>query len=116
MRMQKIKILAILSNLALLTVCLIPLPKGLPSPFTRTDLVVHLFSYLIVTGLFLLSHQKKYQVAVLLVIQGTLVEIIQPYVNRYFEWYDIGANTLGVLTALLIYKSYEAIKSKSPDL
>jgi hypothetical protein len=110
--MQKIKILAILSNLALITVCLIPLPKGLPSPFTRTDLVVHLGSYIIVTALFLLSYKNKLQLTILLILQGILIEVIQPYVNRYFEWYDIGANTLGVIISVLIFNF---IKSKYPS-
>lgn len=101
--MQKIKILAIISNLALITVCLIPIPKGLPTPFSRTDLVVHFMSYLIVTSLFLLSYKKTKLVIALLTLQGILIEIIQPFVNRYFEWFDIGANTLGVIGAFFVY-------------
>jgi len=31
-----------------------------------------------------------------------MIELIQPYVNRYGEWLDMAANTAGVLCGLLI--------------
>jgi hypothetical protein len=39
-----------------------------------------------------------------------LIEIIQPYVNRYGEWLDFLANTIGVIStyiAVLIYRFYK---------
>ena len=32
---------------------------------------------------------------------GGVIELIQPYVNRFGEWLDFGANSLGVVLALL---------------
>ena len=31
-----------------------------------------------------------------------LIELIQPYVNRYGEWLDLGANAIGLLMGLLL--------------
>ncbi len=30
------------------------------------------------------------------------IELVQPYVNRYGEWWDMAANTIGVLCGLLL--------------
>ena len=102
--MQKVKILSYLFNILLITVCLIPIPKSAPTPFTRTDLVVHLASYIIVSFLFLISYRKILLVTILFIAQGILIEVIQPFVNRHFEWLDIMANTSGVLIGLLSWK------------
>ena len=39
----------------------------------------------------------------LILISGT-IEVIQPYVNRYGEWLDFLANTLGIFVGFLIGK------------
>jgi VanZ family protein len=33
---------------------------------------------------------------------GGIIELAQPYVNRYGEWLDLAANTTGILCGLLI--------------
>lgn len=35
-----------------------------------------------------------------------LIEIIQPYVNRYGEWLDMAANSLGIAFGILIAKLF----------
>ena len=39
---------------------------------------------------------------VLFVIYSGLIELIQPYVNRYGEWLDLLANSLGLLCGIII--------------
>ena len=39
----------------------------------------------------------------LILISGT-IEVIQPYVNRYGEWLDFLANTLGIFVGFLVGK------------
>ena len=48
--------------------------------------------------------KPKYWLALALVFiaWSGLIELIQPYVNRYGEWLDMLANTGGVLIAILI--------------
>jgi hypothetical protein len=33
-----------------------------------------------------------------------MIELIQPYVNRYGEWLDMAANTTGIICSLLVAK------------
>lgn len=37
-----------------------------------------------------------------IVLYSGLIELLQPFSNRYAEWADLGANTLGVFTGLFI--------------
>jgi len=39
-------------------------------------------------------------------IWGGVIEMIQPYVNRYGEWQDFAANTIGILLALSLIALY----------
>ena len=36
------------------------------------------------------------------ILFGGVIEIIQPYVNRYGEWLDFFANTIGVFTGFFV--------------
>lgn len=40
-------------------------------------------------------------------IWGGLIELIQPYVNRYGEWQDFAANSVGILLALALVALYQ---------
>lgn len=42
--------------------------------------------------------------AMLMIIWGGMIEIIQPHINRYGEWLDFVANTSGVL--LVVFAKY----------
>ncbi len=37
-----------------------------------------------------------------IVLYSGLIELLQPFSNRYAEWADLGANTLGVMVGTLI--------------
>ncbi len=37
-----------------------------------------------------------------IVLYSGLIELLQPFSNRYAEWADVGANTLGVLVGMLV--------------
>ncbi len=41
-------------------------------------------------------------ICLLFIAYGGLIELVQPYVNRYGEWLDMGANTGGVVCGLII--------------
>lgn len=36
------------------------------------------------------------------VVMSGLIELIQPYVNRYAEWLDFGANMLGIIVGIAL--------------
>ncbi|MCI5147526.1 MAG: VanZ family protein [Candidatus Electrothrix sp. AR3] len=41
-------------------------------------------------------------ISLLFIAYGGLIEILQPYVNRYGEWLDLPANTAGIVFSLLV--------------
>jgi len=106
-------------NVTLWGLCLFPLPKKVPGPFERSDLLYHAISYLIVFLCFAMKPEKMdskklVKIAFLLILQGVLIEIIQPYVNRFFEWYDILANSFGVVLGYLIFLLLKKVSEKKP--
>ena len=46
------------------------------------------------------KHWKK--IGLFFIIYSGIIELLQPYVNRYGEWQDMAANTAGVVCGLLI--------------
>ena len=72
---------------------LYPLPK-LPE-FPGTDKTHHLVAYFILALPSGLRKPKKWVLFILLfILFGGVIEMIQPYVNRYGEWLDFFANTI----------------------
>lgn len=50
-----------------------------------------------------LGHARRfYWMALSIALMGGVIELIQPYVNRYGEWNDFWADLFGVLLAILI--------------
>jgi len=41
-------------------------------------------------------------IALLFLLWSGAIELIQPYVNRYGEWLDLGANATGLLSGMLL--------------
>ncbi len=85
----------------ILWLSLMPIP---PQPFTFhfSDKVEHMLAYLWLMGWFAVVCRERARrlVAVLLVVMGMVVEILQGLSGyRYFEWADMAANTSGVLLA-----------------
>lgn len=50
--------------------------------------------------------------AILFIIWSGVIELIQPYVNRYGEWADMLANSVGVLIAIILGILLKKIKEK----
>ena len=74
---------------------LYPLPK-LPE-FQGTDKTYHLVAYFFLALPLGLKKPNKWVLFIFLfIIFGGVIEMIQPYVNRYGEWLDFFVNTIGV--------------------
>ncbi|MBT3310135.1 MAG: VanZ family protein, partial [Gammaproteobacteria bacterium] len=46
------------------------------------------------------------------VLYGEMIELIQPFVNRYGEWMDFFANTAGVATGVLLGRLVRKMDSR----
>jgi len=62
---------------------------------------------------------KWIMIGLLLIAYSGAIELVQPYANRYGEWLDLAANTLGVICGLiaaeLINRLFPAIKNRVGD-
>ena len=95
---------SIQQNWKSVTICLLlviaflslyPLPK-IPE-FQGTDKTFHLVAYFLLALPSGLKKPNKWILFIyLFIIFGGVIEMIQPYVNRYGEWLDFFANTIGV--------------------
>jgi VanZ family protein len=80
---------------------LYPLPK-LPE-FPGTDKTHHLVAYFLLALPSGLKKPNKWVLFIFLfIIFGGVIEMIQPYVNRYGEWLDFFANTIGVIFGFFV--------------
>ena len=74
------------------------------------DKFYHLFAYFLLALPTGLKKPKKWVFYILMFITfGGLIEILQPYVNRFGEWLDFLGNILGVILGLntgLIFKNF----------
>ena len=76
--------------------------ESLPS-VSGTDKTHHLIAYAALVFPTALRKPDKWIVICLLFIAYSgAIEVLQPYVNRYGEWLDMAANTLGVVCGLII--------------
>lgn len=87
---------------------LYPLPE-LPN-IQGNDKLYHLFAYFLLALPTGLKKPKKWFFYILMFITfGGLIEILQPYVNRFGEWLDFLGNILGVILGSitgLIFKNF----------
>ena len=80
---------------------LYPLPK-LPE-FPGTDKTHHLVAYFLLALPSGLKKPNKWFLFIsLFIIFGGVIEIFQPYVNRYGEWLDFLANNIGVIFGFFV--------------
>jgi VanZ family protein len=109
---SKFKYLAWFSNILIWGLSLAPIGDRIPSPIKGSDLIYHGLAYCGLIFLFLKGYPRKISLILgLLFFQGVAIEIIQPYTGRFFEWWDMLANSLGLLLGWLIH--YISIKPRS---
>jgi hypothetical protein len=101
-----------LFNLLVITfLSLYPL-ESLPS-VPGSDKSHHLIAYAALMFPTALRQAKYWQfISLFFVCWGGVIELLQPYVNRYGEWLDMAANTLGIVGSLLIARLINWIVSE----
>ena len=68
-----------------------------------TDKIHHLIAYAALTYPTALKKPNRWMyIIIFFVFYGGLIELIQPYVNRYGEWLDMLANTCGVFCGIIL--------------
>ena len=73
------------------------------------DKLQHLFAYFILTICWLFSYRKvssrKYMIVTACIIYGIIIEVLQSVITDYRtgDYFDVTANTIGVLLALAIF-------------
>lgn len=79
-------------------------------PVPGTDKTHHFIAYATLSFPVALSKPKSwlYVVFGILVFSGA-IELIQPYVNRYGEWLDMAANSLGIIVGIFFANAAKAI-------
>jgi VanZ family protein len=98
---QHWKLVTIFLLLVIAFLSLYPLPK-LPE-FQVTDKTYHLVAYFLLALPSGLKKTNKWILFIFLfIIYGGVIEMIQPYVNRYGEWWDFFANTIGVISGFFV--------------
>ncbi len=74
-------------------------------PSTIGDKINHLIAYGVLAGWFgqlFTTHQKRIVIAIILVLLGIVMEVLQGMTaHRFFDLLDTVANTLGVLVGML---------------
>tara|TARA_B100001173_G_scaffold168662_1_gene145744 strand:+ start:289 stop:642 length:354 start_codon:yes stop_codon:yes gene_type:complete len=95
------KVLTIFLLIVIAFLSLYPLPK-LPE-FQGTDKTYHFFAYFFLAFPSGLKKPNKWILLIFLfIIFGGVIELVQPYFNRYGEWFDFFANTLGITFGFFI--------------
>jgi len=110
---QPVRILSVvLYVLGIMALSLLP-PQDLPKIplFRGADKVIHFMMYFVFSILFCWAlrterhYSRLFFIVVLTIGWGVLMEFIQfsMHLGRSFSWYDISANSLGVLVGIVIY-------------
>jgi len=91
----------LLTLVIITTLSLWPLEK-LPS-VPGTDKTHHFIAYAVLVFPTALRKPDKWiMIGLLFIAYSGAIEILQPYVNRYGEWLDMAANTIGVICGVII--------------
>ena len=87
--------------LAITSLSLMPLPSLPDVP--GSDKTHHLIAYAaLMLPAFFANHKTKGVLMALFALWSGVIELVQPYVNRYGEWLDFGANTLGLIIGAIL--------------
>jgi len=93
----------LLSILKILSLSPLPVLPEVPG----SDKSHHLIAYSVLAIPMVLANPRNLLLyLLLLIIYGGLIEIIQPYVNRYGEWLDFLANIIGVISTYIVVSIY----------
>ena len=75
--------------------------ESLPS-VPGTDKIHHLIAYAALMFPTALRKPNKWILfGILFIAYSGMIELLQPYVNRYGEWLDMAANTIGMVCGLI---------------
>jgi len=76
--------------------------ESLPS-VPGSDKTHHLIAYAVLMFPAALRKPKHWKmIGLLFILYSGIIELLQPYVNRYADWFDMLANTTGIVCGLLI--------------
>jgi VanZ family protein len=83
-------------------VIILPITVFLPS-VPGTDKTHHFIAYGALAFPIALARPDKWLFFIVgFLVYSGIIELIQPYVNRYGEWLDLGTNGLGLVVGILI--------------
>jgi len=98
---KKWKLITIFLMLLIIFLSLYPLQK-LPE-FQSNDKTQHLVAYFFLALPTGLKNPNKWGLYICFyIIFGGIIELVQPFVNRYGEWLDFFANTIGVILGFCV--------------
>ena len=82
-----------------------------------TDKTHHFIAYGVLAFPIALARPERWLLLIVgLLMYSGIIELIQPYVNRYGEWLDLGANGLGLIGGVLIVAVARSIVQKEQSL
>ncbi|MDT0686282.1 VanZ family protein [Autumnicola psychrophila] len=122
-------IAALLYTILITYLSLVQLGKISVGTFSPTDKMMHAGAYLLLVGVwmvfFILKSRRDedykinlFKISALSILFGMLIEVLQGTLTRYRDpdWYDVLANTTGVLLAVFLFlvleKFLKRLKSK----
>lgn len=104
-------ILTLILAIIIATLSLTPLEK-LPE-VAGSDKTHHLVAYFALACPLAIAKPKNWVVyMVVMVLFGGMIELIQPYINRYGEWLDFLANVTGLICGLMFGTAVRFIYKK----
>ena len=108
-------LLTVLIVMAITVLSLYPL-DNLPS-VPGTDKTHHFIAYGALAFPVALARPEKWLLFILgFLVYSGVIELVQPYVNRYGEWLDLGANGLGLFVGIVIASFVRSIFLKEKSL
>ena len=104
-----------LSALALFSITLLSLwPVANLPHMPGTDKTHHFIAYGALMFPVALAKPKHWPfIALFFIGWSGAIELIQPYVNRYGEWLDLLANSLGVMSSVVLVAIFSLFKKAS---
>src|SRR5699024_8452881 len=84
------------------------------------EFVGHFFMFLILTGLLIAVLQRVLSAVVIAFLFGIVTELVQPFFSRGAEGIDLLANTVGIISCVILYGvlkiGFEMNREKEPEL